>query len=159
MLLPVNYCHRLGIAHRDLKPENFIFETKKADSNIKVIDFGMSKLINPEKCANDHFSSCKIQKLCPKTRTQTICGTPYYMSPEVLSGNYGIECDMWSLGCLLYCLLCGYPPFFGDNTEEILKTVLEGNFVFDDEEWGVVSKSAKSLVSQLICKPEKRLSA
>ena len=81
------------------------------------------------------------------------------MSPEVLSGNYGIECDMWSLGCLLYCLLCGYPPFFGDNTDQILKMVLDGKFVYDDEEWENVSKSAKNLVNQLICKPEKRLSA
>tara|TARA_B110000305_G_C19300786_1_gene569033 strand:+ start:413 stop:892 length:480 start_codon:yes stop_codon:yes gene_type:complete len=159
MLLPVNYCHRLGIAHRDLKPENFIFETKNADSNIKVIDFGMSKIMNLEKSGNDNLTSCKLQKLCPKSRTHTICGTPYYMSPEVLSGNYGIECDMWSLGCLLYCLLCGYPPFYGDDNDQILKMVLDGNFVYDDEEWENVSKSAKNLVNQLICKPEKRLSA
>ena len=81
------------------------------------------------------------------------------MSPEVLSGNYGIECDMWSLGCLLYCLLCGYPPFYGDDNDQILKMVLDGKFVYDDEEWENVSKSAKDLVNHLICKPEKRLSA
>ena len=123
MLLPVNYCHRLGIAHRDHKPENFIFETEDADSNIKVIDFGMSKLLIPEKSAKDNINSCKIQKLCPESRTHTRCGTPFYISPEVITGNYGIECDMWSLGCILYCLLCGYPPFFGDDNVETLALV------------------------------------
>ena len=159
MLLPVNYCHRLGIAHRDLKPENFLFETKKEDSNLKVIDFGMSKILVPEKSTKDNSLMCKIQKLCPKSRTHTRCGTPFYISPEVITGNYGVECDMWSLGCILYCLLCGYPPFFGEDTEETLTMVINGDFEYDPEEWDDISKSAKSLVNQLICKPEKRLSA
>lgn len=66
---------------------------------------------------------------------------------------------MWSLGCILYCFLCGYPPFFGDDNVETLAMVKEGKFTFDPEDWGNVSKSAKDLIKKLICKPEKRLSA
>ena len=98
----INYCHKLDIAHRDLKPENFLYETKEDSSDIKVIDFGLSKICYTK-------NTGKIERL--KTRA----GTPYYISPEVLAGNYDKSCDMWSAGCILYILLCGYPPFYGDD--------------------------------------------
>lgn len=89
----------------------------------------------------------------------TRAGTPNYISPEVLAGNYGVECDMWSAGCILYILLCGYPPFYGDDDREILEMVAKGKFDFDGEEWDEISKEAKDLIKKLICKPEKRLTA
>ena len=89
----------------------------------------------------------------------TRAGTPNYISPEVLAGNYGVECDLWSAGCILYILLCGYPPFYGDDDMEILEMVQRGKFDFDGEEWDDISKEAKDLIKHLICKPEKRLSA
>jgi calcium-dependent protein kinase len=89
----------------------------------------------------------------------TRAGTPNYISPEVLAGNYGVECDMWSAGCILYILLCGYPPFYGDDDKEILEMVQRGKFDFDGEEWDDISKDAKDLIKKLICKPEKRLTA
>ena len=73
----------------------------------------------------------------------TRAGTPNYISPEVLAGNYGVECDMWSAGCILYILLCGYPPFYGDDDREILEMVAKGKFDFDGEEWDEISKEAK----------------
>ena len=88
--------------HRDLKPENFIFETDDADSTLKVIDFGLSKIMHT-------LATGKFEKL------QTKAGTPYYISPEVLAGNYDKSCDLWSAGCIMYILLCGYPPFYGDS--------------------------------------------
>ena len=89
----------------------------------------------------------------------TRAGTPNYISPEVLQGNYGVECDLWSAGCILYILLCGYPPFYGDDDQEILQMVQKGNFDFDGEEWDEISKEAKDCIKKLIAKPEKRLTA
>lgn len=90
---------------------------------------------------------------------KTKLGTPYYISPEVLTGNYDSLCDLWSAGCILYILLCGYPPFYGDNDHEILMKVQHGKYDFDGEEWLDVSKEAKDLIKKLITKPEKRLTA
>ena len=66
---------------------------------------------------------------------------------------------MWSAGCILYILLCGYPPFYGDDDNEILSMVMKGKFDFEGEEWDEISKEAKDLIKKLICKPEKRLTA
>ena len=60
---------------------------------------------------------------------------------------------------MLYILLCGYPPFYGDDNQEILKMVQEGVFDFDGEEWDDISNDAKDLIKKLICKPERRLTA
>lgn len=92
-------------------------------------------------------------------RMKTRAGTPYYISPEVLAGNYDVSCDMWSAGCMLYILLCGYPPFYGDDNAEILAMVQKGEFDFDGEEWDEVSADARDLIKKLITKPERRLTA
>jgi len=90
---------------------------------------------------------------------QTRAGTPYYISPEVLAGNYNESCDIWSAGCILYILLCGYPPFYGDDDAEILLAVQKTKFDFEGDEWDEISKEAKDLIKKMICKPEKRLTA
>ena len=89
----------------------------------------------------------------------TKVGTPYYISPEVLAGNYDKSCDIWSAGCILYIMLCGYPPFEGDDDQEIIKNVLKGKLTFDDDAWNDVSKEAKDLIKKMITKPEKRFTA
>lgn len=66
---------------------------------------------------------------------------------------------MWSCGCILYILLCGYPPFYGENDQEILHMVRKAQFAFDGEEWDEISNEAKDLIKKLITKPEKRLTA
>jgi len=118
----LNYCHNQGIAHRDLKPENFLFETAEEDSDLKIIDFGLSKIIKPQGALHqDGLTAGKGEKRKKELdRMNTRAGTPNYISPEVLAGNYGVECDLWSAGCILYILLCGYPPFYGDDDQEIL---------------------------------------
>jgi calcium-dependent protein kinase len=57
-------------------------------------------------------------------KMSTVVGTPYYVAPEVLKGDYGKSCDIWSLGVIMYVFLCGYPPFEGDNNTQIFKNVL-----------------------------------
>ena len=151
ILQGVNYCHQNDIVHRDLKPENFLFETTDDKSHVKIIDFGLSKMVHQDKQKGK--GKGKVQRM------QTRAGTPYYISPEVLAGNYNELCDMWSCGCILYILLCGYPPFFGDNDQEILRMVQQGDYNFDGEEWDNISSDAKDLIRKLIEKPEKRLTA
>jgi calcium-dependent protein kinase len=112
ILSAVKHLHEHGICHRDLKPENFLFSDNSAASEIKLIDFGLSK----------RFGA--IQEADPNEKMHTIVGTPYYVAPEVLRGNYDFSCDVWSLGVILYIMLCGYPPFEGDNNKEIFKRVL-----------------------------------
>ena len=156
ILQPLNYCHQQGIAHRDLKPENFLFETDEPDADIKVIDFGLSKILKHPTLQDGLTNRANVKDL---DRMNTRAGTPNYISPEVLAGNYGVECDLWSAGCILYILLCGYPPFYGDDDQQILEMVQRGKFDFDGEEWDEISKEAKDLIKKLICKPEKRLTA
>jgi len=145
-----------------LKPENFLFELDDLKSDVKVIDFGLSKIVKNQAFGGDggftHTNKARKDKKDVE-KMSTRAGTPNYISPEVLAGNYGVECDLWSAGCILYILLCGYPPFYGDDDQEILQMVQKGKFDFDGEEWDEISREAKSLIKQLICKPEKRLSA
>ena len=90
----------------------------------------------------------------------TVVGTPYYVAPEVLSGKYGRECDVWSLGVILYVFLCGYPPFEGDSNTLIFKNIMGQKLAFDPKEWSEVSEEAKDLVSKMLERDtEKRISS
>ena len=133
----INYLHERGICHRDLKPDNFLFSDKSEDSELKIIDFGLSKqFINDENSLNS---------------LKTVVGTALYVAPEVLKGIYDYRCDNWSLGVILYVLLTGNPPFFGSNNNEIFKKVIEGNYSLEGREFKNVSNSAKDLISKLMC--------
>ncbi len=103
------YCHNLKIVHRDLKPENLLLVNKK-DYKIKVIDFGTSKMLNPELKMQEKF------------------GTPYYIAPEVLKGEYDEKCDIWSAGVILFTILSGTLPFNGKNQIEIFTAVKTGKY-------------------------------
>lgn len=132
MLAAIFYLHSLNIAHRDLKPENFLFQNKNKNSLLKIIDFGLSK-----KLSDDEFTTTKA-------------GTPYYVAPQVLEGKYDKRCDIWSLGIIMYTLLCGYPPFYGDTDSEVLRKVKKGQFQFYDSDWNHISNEAKDLVIKLL---------
>lgn len=90
----VSYCHKMNIAHRDLKPENLLVTD---DDQLKVTDFGLSRL---------------YEQGVKKQMFTTICGTPHYLAPEVLSGSYdGKKADVWACGIILYVMLAGAHPF------------------------------------------------
>eukprot|EP00929_Paragymnodinium_shiwhaense_P111430 TRINITY_DN7946_c0_g1_i1.p1 TRINITY_DN7946_c0_g1~~TRINITY_DN7946_c0_g1_i1.p1 ORF type:complete len:549 (+),score=160.44 TRINITY_DN7946_c0_g1_i1:99-1745(+) len=142
ILAGVFYCHKMTICHRDLKPENFLFLSSAKDSPLKIIDFGLAK----------HFEADKLML--------TKVGTPYYVAPQVLHGGYDEKCDIWSCGVIMYILLCGYPPFYGDTDHQILSSVKSGKYNFPDEDWANVSNEAKGIINKLlVLDPKKRLSA
>lgn len=87
-------------------------------------------------------------------------GTPYYIAPEVLKKKYTAKCDIWSIGVILYILLCGYPPFNGANDKQIIEAVLKGKYTLDEPEWDDISEDAKDLVRKMLeYDPSKRISA
>lgn len=124
MLSAVKHLHEHNIVHRDLKPENFLMSDTSDESEVKLIDFGLSK----------RYSDIKSTD-----KMHTVVGTPYYVAPEVLKGSYDSRCDVWSLGVILFVFLCGYPPFEGDNNKEIFKNVLKHDLIFEDLDWKNVS--------------------
>ena len=66
-------------------------------------------------------------------------GSPYYIAPEVLANEYDEKCDVWSLGVIFYIILCGYPPFNGNNDEEIIEQVRQGSYKMEGQEWDIIS--------------------
>lgn len=135
LITAVNYLHKNGIVHRDLKPENLLFaDLDYNTSPLKLCDFGLSKL-----CINT--SKKMISKI----------GTPFYIAPEILANTgYGESCDIWSCGVILYIILSGYPPFFGNTESRIFDKIRTGNFDFKRAEWNNVSESAKDLIRNML---------
>ena len=88
----------------------------------------------------------------------TRIGTPYYIAPEVLDGCQDKACDMWSIGVITYCILCGYPPFNGDTEQQLFRKIRLCDYEFDDEDWSEISMDAKMFISKLIQPdPKKRM--
>ena len=126
------------MVHRDLKPENFLFTTRDDDASVKIIDFGLSKY------------GPSGQGGGADAMMHTRVGTPYYIAPEVLKRDYTLKCDIWSIGVIAYILLCGYPPFYGDNDREIFRRVSAGKFNFPSPEWDHISDGAKAFCKALL---------
>lgn len=167
----LNFLHSKGIAHRDLKPENILCERWDEVVPIRICDFDLASGI-PISSEKD---SCKTPELL------TPVGSAEYMAPEVVdawvgeSFSYDKKCDLWSLGIILYIMLCGYPPFYGqcgsdcgwekgemcNNCQETLFTsIQDGFYEFPEAEWSNISQDAKDLIQKLLVRdPSKRYSA
>ena len=81
---------------------------------------------------------------------KTIVGTPFYVAPEVLSGDYDFECDNWSLGVIMYVLLSGYLPFYGNNEVEVFQKIKQGQLSFAQKEFANISSDAVELIKKLL---------
>ena len=146
ILKALAYCHSLGVAHRDLKPENAMYENKDHDSALKLIDFGLSAIVDQKHICKD------------------ILGSPLYMAPEVVSRNpYNQKCDIWSCGIMMYTFLSSHVPYKSTTIDSLFEEIKTINFTynsFSGKYWNHVSKGAKEfLLKMLRNDPKSRASA
>lgn len=144
LLEAVEVLHARNIVHRDLKPENLLLRDSMDDTAILVADFGFASYVNQ------------------RDKLTTKCGTPAFVAPEILARNcrYDERVDLWSVGCLLYMLIGGYPPFQGRTHADLFRKIRGADFVFHDKYWKNVSKNAKQLIASLLTvDPEYRCTA
>ncbi|XP_068618224.1 SNF-related serine/threonine-protein kinase [Battus philenor] len=131
----ISYCHRLHVVHRDLKPENVVFFEKLGI--VKLTDFGFSN------------------KYCPGQKLETSCGSLAYSAPEILLGDsYDAPAvDVWSLGVILYMLVCGQAPFQEANDSETLTMIMDCKYTIPPH----ISSACKRLIGRMLVRePEKR---
>ncbi|XP_078537118.1 serine/threonine-protein kinase 33 [Lissotriton helveticus] len=138
----IAYLHKKDIVHRDLKLENILVKTRDNENdnemklNIKVTDFGLA-----------------VQKggVGSENMLQSTCGTPVYMAPEVINAHdYSQQCDIWSIGVIMYILLSGDPPFKGSSEEKLFENIKKGELHFADTVWVAISSSAKDTLKLLM---------
>lgn len=141
LLESVAYLHDLGIVHRDLKPENILCGDELQD--LKIADFGLSKMI------------------LPKEKMDSACGTLSYVAPEVLTmQGYGKEADLWSVGVIMFLLLCGKLPFDGEDHNEIIRSTIQADMKVNPTVWCKLTPEAQDMISSLLNKnPKERITA
>lgn len=139
LLCALECLHGFNVIYRDLKPENILLDYT---GHIALCDFGLCKLNMKE-----------------DDKTNTFCGTPEYLAPELLLGQgYTKSVDWWTLGVLLYEMLTGLPPFYDENTNEMYRKILQDPLHFPGPE--IVPSDAKSLLTRLLDRdPARRLGA
>lgn len=130
LISAVDFCHSRGVYHRDLKPENLLVDE---NGDLKVTDFGLSAF-------GEHLRQDGL--------LHTTCGTPAYVSPEVIGkkGYDGSKADLWSCGVILYVLLAGFLPFQDDNIMVMYRKIYRGDFKCPP--W--FSPEARRLVTKLL---------
>ena len=128
-----------GVIHRDLKPENVLLTSSSDDSDIRILDFGLSKISTPnEKCTEPY-------------------GTLTYCAPEIiLDEPYNKEVDMWSIGVMTYLMISGRLPFNGEDENKIAREIVFNEPDFNAECWKKVSKECISFIKQLLEKNAKK---
>ncbi|KAJ2611398.1 serine/threonine protein kinase [Coemansia sp. RSA 1365] len=145
LLLAIRHLNRMGIVHRDIKLENILL-ADRTSLRIKLADFGLAKIVGEQ------------------AFMKTVCGTPMYVAPEVLTvrqvGVYDKLVDMWSLGVVLYICLCGFPPFSDELAPPPMRDqIIAGMYSFPSPYWDTVSPEAIDLVCQMLqVDPRNRIS-
>ena len=144
ILQAVRYCHKMRVIHRDIKPENIMITGRENNGllHVKLIDFGTAKI----------FIEGNKQK--------ALVGSSYYIAPEVIRGKYDEECDLWSVGVIMYILLTGTPPFNGEDDDSILNAVSKGKYDTNIEPYKALTPEAKDLITKLLkYNPDERITA
>jgi serine/threonine protein kinase len=138
--------HERRVVHRDLKPENLLLKVRDKSklTPVKLADFGFAKSI------------------IAKNGCRSLCGTPGYLAPEILERfpSYDVQCDIWSVGAILFLLLGGYLPFDDEDEEKVFDRTRNAAYDFNPRCWKSISFGAKELISKcLTIDPRKRFSA
>ena len=126
----VKYLQQYGIVHRDLKPDNIMITQQNEFGVIKIMDFGLSKIVSPNETMVDGY------------------GTLSYVAPEVLLRTpYNKEVDIWSLGVILFYMLSGRLPFRGKKEKEVAEKIVYEPLEFDEDDWETRSQRVQDLIS------------
>ena len=153
LLKGVKHIHSFNIAHRDIKPENIM--VTKDEKLIKIIDFGSSLDLDG---TDFERKMAELKKKEKKRRPDFIhfVGTPNYMAPECVHNQFSDKrCDLWSLGCVLYDLITGFPPFLGASEYLIFQKSIEAKYIFPE---GIVPELAQDFIKKcIIIEPDKRM--
>ncbi|KAF7953567.1 uncharacterized protein EAE97_000966 [Botrytis byssoidea] len=166
----LHYLHEeKGVVHRDIKPENILFEPipfiptknprpKSAEDEDKEDEGEFIKGVGSGGIGRIKIADFGLSKIVWDTQTMTPCGTVGYTAPEIVKDErYSKSVDMWALGCVLYTLLCGFPPFYDESIQVLTEKVAKGQYTFLSPWWDEISKPAQDLVSHLLTvDPKKR---
>lgn len=141
ILLTLQFMSNLGCVHRDIKPENILVDDHSQTWPVKLTDFGLSAKTQPDELLYGTM------------------GTPLFVAPEILKGRgYDCACDMWSLGVVLYLVLCGYPPFPYNSPKQLISSIVNAKYTFPENEWQHVSDNVKDMLRKMLeVDPKKRL--
>ncbi|CAN6677406.1 unnamed protein product [Malus baccata var. baccata] len=178
-ILAIESIHKHNYIHRDIKPDNLLLDR---NGHMKLSDFGLCKPLDCSILQEKDFSVGKnlsgaLQsdgRPAPPKRTQqeqlqhwqrnrrmlaySTVGTPDYIAPEVLlKKGYGMECDWWSLGAIMYEMLVGYPPFYSDEPMSTCRKIVNWRTHLKFPEEAKLSPEAKNLISKLLCNVDQRL--
>lgn len=153
----------------DIKPENILFEPipmipakhprpKQPGDEDKVDEGEFIKGVGAGGIGQIKIADFGLSKIVWDNQTMTPCGTVGYTAPEIVKDErYSKSVDMWALGCVLYTLLCGFPPFYDESIEVLTEKVAKGQYTFLSPWWDDISDSAKDLITHLLTvDPEKR---
>jgi serine/threonine protein kinase len=166
----LEYLHEeKGVVHRDIKPENLLFspipfiktknpKPKSGNDEDKVDEGEFIKGVGSGGIGQIKIADFGLSKVVWDTQTMTPCGTVGYTAPEIVKDErYSKSVDMWAMGCVLYTLLCGFPPFYDESIQVLTEKVARGQYTFLSPWWDDISKPAQDLVSHLLTvDPNKR---